>query len=93
LLDFGAIEEIKKHSNSIYQTTTTVIATPAYMPLEQLSGFPRLSSDIYSVGMIGIQAITGIYPIDLPRDIYTNEIKWMDKAKVSPDLGIFSLKW
>ena len=87
LLDFGAIEEIQKHSNSIYQTTTTVIATPAYMPLEQLSGFPRLSSDIYSVGMIGIQAITGIYPIDLPRDIYTNEIKWMDKAKVSPDLG------
>ncbi len=33
------------------------------MPSEQAKGDPRLSSDIYAVGIVYIQALTGINPI------------------------------
>jgi serine/threonine protein kinase len=55
--------------NSQGQTSLTVaIGSPGYMPAEQQAGKPRFCSDIYAVGMIGIQALTGLHPIDLPED-------------------------
>ncbi len=44
------------------------IGTPGYMASEQHRGDPRFNSDIYALGMAGIQAITGFYPDRLPRD-------------------------
>ena len=41
---------------------TIAIGTPGYMPTEQGRGRPRLNSDIYALGMIGIQALTGLHP-------------------------------
>jgi serine/threonine protein kinase len=46
------------------------------MPSEQVRGKPKLCSDVYAVGMIGIQALTGIHPADLRDDPSTGEVSW-----------------
>jgi serine/threonine protein kinase len=85
LIDFGAVKEIRTLSTQYYgQTSLTIaIGTIGYMPTEQAIGKPRLSSDVYSVGMIGIQALTGLYPNQLPFEDLTGEINWKEYAQVS----------
>ncbi|MBD2507411.1 hypothetical protein H6G91_09035 [Nostoc muscorum FACHB-395] len=60
LIDFGAVKQISTQMpNSQGQTTFTVaIGTHGYMPSEQANRTLQLSSDIYAVGIIGIQALT-----------------------------------
>jgi eukaryotic-like serine/threonine-protein kinase len=81
LIDFGAVKEISQlASDASGQTSITIaIGTPGYMPNEQLSGKPRFSSDIYAVGMLGIQALTGLSPQQLEEDPQTAEIMWRDR--------------
>ncbi len=91
LIDFGAVKEISGLAvNSRGQTSVTiVVGTPGYMPSEQTQGRPRLSSDIYAVGMVGIQALTGVSPKQLPEDRQTGEIIWRDRVQVSDKLAKF----
>ena len=52
--------------NSQGQTKVTIaIGSPGYMPSEQLNGHPHFCSDVYAVGIIGIQALTGLFPIGI----------------------------
>ena len=78
LIDFGAVKEINqlivKANGDV--TTTVAIGTPGYRPREQANGKPQLCSDVYAVGMIGIQALTGIQPHNLPDDPSTKEVIW-----------------
>jgi formylglycine-generating enzyme required for sulfatase activity len=53
------------------------------MPNEQAIGYPKLSSDVYAVGMLAIFALTGIQPHDLPRDPTNGEVVWRNWANVS----------
>lgn len=54
---------------------TVDVGTPSsYMPSEQQRGCPQFNSDIYALGMIAIQALTGFPPNQLPRDDRTGEI-------------------
>lgn len=89
LIDFGAVKQLGSSViNSQGQTSFTIaIGSPGYMPSEQMAGKPRFSSDIYAVGMIGIQALTGLHPKDLPEDPNTCEIIWQDRAEVSPEIA------
>lgn len=90
LIDFGTVKQIAgtQVTNAHGQTVMTVtIGTPGYMPSEQSNGKPRLSSDIYAVGMIGIQALTGLPPEQLPEDPDTAEIIWRRQVQVSPQLA------
>jgi len=90
LIDFGAVKQVTQTSlASTGQTNLTVsIGTQGYMPPEQISGNPRFSSDIYAVGMIGIQALTGCHPRSLPTDPHTGELVWRDRApQVNPALA------
>ncbi|NER36822.1 MAG: serine/threonine protein kinase [Oscillatoria sp. SIO1A7] len=64
-----------------------IIGTPGYMPPEQARGRPRLNSDIYALGMVAIQALTGVTPNDLPTDPETGELVWHDMAKASDRLA------
>ena len=66
---------------------SVAIGTPGYMPTEQGRGKPRPNSDIYALGMIGIEALTGLYPGDLEEDSRTGEIVWQHQASVSPGLA------
>ncbi|KOP28260.1 serine/threonine protein kinase [Hapalosiphon sp. MRB220] len=93
LIDFGAVKKVRGlEVNQQGQTVTVAIGTLGYMPSEQAAGEPQFSSDVYAVGVIGIQALTGIYPdpsqgSKLPRDPQTGEIIWRDQVQVSPELA------
>lgn len=88
LVDFGAVKQLRSPNLTFAgQTTATVaIGTPGYMPTEQGQGKPRPNSDIYSLGVIAIQALTGVAPIDFQEDPDTGEIVWQHLAPVSPEL-------
>lgn len=89
LIDFGAVKQISGLVvNSQGQTNVSVIVgTSGYMPSEQLNGLPKLSSDIYAVGMLGIYALTGIKPQELLRDSGSCEVFWRNLTSVSPRLA------
>lgn len=89
LIDFGAVKEVTTRffSPKAGETDYTVaIGTFGYIPKEQLGGLPRFSSDIFAVGMIGIQALTGVHPNELMEDEQTAEIQWRDRltAPINP---------
>ncbi len=87
LIDFGAIKQVRNQQMLTGQQTMTVaIGTPGYMPIEQASGNPRASSDLYALGTIGIQALTGVNPYDLPTDDRTGELKWEHLTVAHPQL-------
>lgn len=89
LIDFGSVKEIKSLATSIYGevTSTIVIGTPGYIPNEQANGNPRLCSDIYAVGIIAIQALTGMVPRKMPIDPTTGEVIWRPMVNVSDQLA------
>ncbi len=64
LIDFGAVKQIQTQQPN----NTIAIGTPGYMPPEQTSGQPRLNSDIYALGILAIQALTGKDPRIFQRD-------------------------
>jgi eukaryotic-like serine/threonine-protein kinase len=76
LIDFGAVKEISSlEITESGATRTRTIYTPGYTSPEQMHGFPKFCSDIYSAGIIGIQAVTGLRPAS---DLLTNsqDIIW-----------------
>ncbi|GAB4372742.1 MAG: hypothetical protein Kow00121_15360 [Elainellaceae cyanobacterium] len=89
LIDFGAVKQVsaQNYDQDTGLTNLTIsIGTQGYMPNEQLAGKPRFSSDIYAVGMLGIQALTGIHPKHLGDD-EKGEIAWQQRAPhVNPEL-------
>jgi serine/threonine protein kinase len=101
LIDFGAVKQVSTQTVSLQQppkdTVLTVsIGSPGYMPNEQLAGKPQFSSDIYAVGMLALQALSGLPPHQLPADPKTSEILWREKllqstlheqVNISPELA------
>ena len=59
LIDFGAVKQIQSQQQQYEENQSIAIGTAGYSPPEQLMGHPRLNSDIYALGMIAIQALTG----------------------------------
>ncbi|MFB2938290.1 protein kinase [Aerosakkonemataceae cyanobacterium BLCC-F154] len=87
LIDFGAVKDNLGASPRNIKSTMTV-GTPGYMPNEQAGGSPKLCSDIYAVGMMGIQALTGLSVNQLEEDPHTAEIVWKHRAKISKTLEV-----
>ncbi|QLE56324.1 serine/threonine-protein kinase [Nostoc sp. TCL26-01] len=89
LIDFGAVKHIQNQLlASPGQTEMTIaIGTPGYMSTEQGRGKPRPSSDIYSLGIVCIQALTGLHPRELEEDPNTGEILWQHQTQVSPAIA------
>ncbi|MBE9093951.1 serine/threonine-protein kinase [Tychonema sp. LEGE 07203] len=90
LIDFGSVKEI--HIAQRQAPVTVRIGTLEYMPIEQFQYNPQLNSDIYALGMIGIQAMTGLPAYDLPklRDLKNSnkgEIVWRHLAVCSQALA------
>jgi eukaryotic-like serine/threonine-protein kinase len=92
LIDFGAVKQIRTQIESKNQgspkiqatiTRSIVIGTLGYMPQEQLAGNPNFSSDLFAVGAIAIQALTGMQLRYFPQDSQ-GEFIWRDRAEV-PD--------
>jgi eukaryotic-like serine/threonine-protein kinase len=90
LIDFGAVRQINQLIVNINGsvTTTIPIGTPGYAPAEQADGSPKLASDVYAVGMMGIEALTGVRPDRLQKDPRTAEIVWRHLIpRVDPKLA------
>ncbi len=86
LIDFGAVKKMQPPSNET-ELATVAIGTRGYAAPEQLAGHPRLSSDIYALGMIGIQALTGVPPQALEINPDTGNVEWRHLVTVSDKLA------
>ncbi|NJM73169.1 MAG: protein kinase [Scytonema sp. RU_4_4] len=92
LIDFGTVKQIRTLNSQGQLNLTLAVGTPAYMPIEQFNGYPQLNSDIYAVGVIGIQAVSGLSAQEIrsiidPRSPYAGIESWQDRCSVSPELA------
>jgi serine/threonine protein kinase/predicted TPR repeat methyltransferase len=86
LIDFALLQEIawgKTATKLVYSQG----ATEVYRPPEQIAGRPTFSSDIYALGMIAIQALTGNSPNQLLRNKETGAILWQENLQVNHRLA------
>ncbi len=88
LVDFGAVKQLRSPLVMVggQQTATVAIGTPGYMPTEQGQGKPRPNSDIYALGIIAIQALTGVPASQLQEDPDTGEMNWQHLIPINPEL-------
>ncbi|NES81674.1 MAG: protein kinase [Moorea sp. SIO2B7] len=91
LIDFGAVKAVSAKAANVYghSSLTVAIGSPGYMPSEQNAGTPHFSSDVYAVGMLCLQALTGLHPMSLPQDSLGEYCcaTFGDTIPVSPDLA------
>lgn len=81
LVDFGAayfFSPSRPEDNPNF--LDIVVGTPGYMAAEQAVGNPQFNSDLYSLGMIAIQALTGTNPRQL-REYSEGERIWQQQVK------------
>ncbi len=90
LIDFGAVKETLNVStirSSAQQAHSIVIGTPGFMASEQAAGRPFFASDLYSLALTAIFALTGKYPQELGTDHLTGEVLWQNQVTgISADL-------
>lgn len=90
LIDFGAVKEmVGTMLNSQGNVTSSiVIGTLGFMSNEQAAGRPIFSSDLYSLGLTAIFALTGKVPQALDTDLRTGEILWQrDIPDLTPEFA------
>jgi len=90
LIDFGAGKETVAalvHAQGKLNPSM-VLGTPGFMSPEQASGRPSYTSDLYSLGLTAIYALTGKLPQELEVDPQNGQILWQQYApKVSSSLA------
>ncbi|WP_017711898.1 serine/threonine-protein kinase [Prochlorothrix hollandica] len=84
LIDFGIAKAmtVQLLAAKTESPITVGLGTQGYMPREQAAGHPVFSSDLYALGVVAIQALTGLAPQQLGRDP-DGELYWRD-----PGLGL-----
>ncbi|UUO13802.1 serine/threonine-protein kinase [Dolichospermum heterosporum] len=78
LIDFGTVKDMNNMENHLL---SRVIGTNEYMPHERIDGIYRYNTDVFAVGMIGIQALTGVCPNLGQYD--NNSIKFEDDGQIT----------
>ncbi len=76
LIDFGSIQPVDFGIDAELPIYGMPVTSLGYIPPEQFISQAQPNSDIYALGMIAIQALTGLAPLQLKIDPYTNEIFW-----------------
>jgi serine/threonine protein kinase, bacterial len=82
LVDFGTVRQIVAPKAEV--STIIITGTPGYMPSEQAGGKPRPNSDIYTLGILAVQALTGLHPSTLQEDLETAELIWQPLVSCHP---------
>ena len=87
LTDFATVKEIDPRMRSITHSTLER-GTKGYLAPEQHMGMTTFKSDIYSIGMVAVQALTGIHPRKLRKyDPKTGNKIWRDRVSIDHRLG------
>ncbi|HYW19950.1 MAG TPA: serine/threonine-protein kinase [Nodularia sp. (in: cyanobacteria)] len=76
LMDFGSIQSVDLDLDGELPIYGIPVTSLGYIAPEQFIGQTQPNSDIYALGMIAIQAITGLEPLQFQVDPQTNEIIW-----------------
>lgn len=94
LIDFGIVKEFSAQQlglmaqpQSRLMATTVSIGTEGHTPFEQIRGKPCPASDVYALGMVALEALTGRYPNDLDVDPNTLDVVWRKGVTVSDALA------
>ncbi|MDJ0618092.1 MAG: serine/threonine-protein kinase [Calothrix sp. MO_192.B10] len=76
LIDFGSIQPVDFGTDVVLPIYQMPVTSLGYIPPEQFIGQTKPNSDIYALGIIAIQALTGLTPLNFQVDPYSNEIIW-----------------
>ena len=72
LIDFGGVKEVGTAEYSqarfVPRPPTLWVGTLAYVAPEQADGTAKYASDLYSVGVIALEALLGCSPLEIPGD-------------------------
>ena len=82
LIDFGAArQQVGRHSRPL-----TAVLTPGYAPMEQYSAQGKQGpwTDIYALGAVAYQAITGQVPDDAPARVQRDDLAQVREAAPYP---------
>lgn len=93
LVDFGAacLSPPKSVDFAPDADQDVVVGTPGYMAPEQAAGNPQPCSDLYALGMIAVQAVTGKFPKKLQENVM-QPCGWQTYANVSSEMEILLSK-
>ena len=86
LIDFGCLKQVgdtQLTTQGGKVLSTMAVGTQGYIAPEQLQGRAFPCSDLYALGMIGIQALTGKSAVELQTqyiDLLTAEVQWKPLA-------------
>jgi serine/threonine protein kinase len=85
LIDFGSIQPVDFSKDVVLPIYQIPVTSLGYIPPEQFIGQTQPNSDIYALGIIAIQALTGLTPLNCKVDSYSNEIIWRSQNTVVSD--------
>ncbi|MBF2098561.1 MAG: serine/threonine protein kinase [Gloeomargaritaceae cyanobacterium C42_A2020_066] len=90
LIDFGAVKafEDPQAVEKLKTGMTVAVGTMGYAPSEQVSGKPQYSSDVYSLGVMVLSALTGRPADALTADPQTGEFTWRTLTPVPISHGL-----
>lgn len=80
LIGFSSVKDLGNVWPTLPDEDTRYLNDPSYVSYEQEQNMPQLNSDLYAVGTIAIQALTGKFPLE--KDSYTYELKWRDDVNI-----------
>ncbi|AFY92094.1 serine/threonine protein kinase [Chamaesiphon minutus PCC 6605] len=84
LIGFSSVKDLGNTWPNLPSEDTRNLNDPSYVSYEQEQNMPQLNSDLYAVGAIAIQALTGKFPLE--KDAYTYELKWRDRVNIDGKL-------
>lgn len=90
LIDFGSIQPVDFSTDAELPISQIPVTSLGYIPPEQFLGQTQPNSDIYALGMIALQGLTGLTPLQLKIDPANHEIPWTyENAKIDEYLAVF----
>ncbi|MEO0686270.1 MAG: serine/threonine-protein kinase, partial [Cyanobacteria bacterium J06649_11] len=85
LIDFGSIQPVDFGRDEVLPIYSIPVTSLGYIPPEQFIGQTQINSDIYALGMIAIQALTGLTPLQLKKHPSSNEVLWRSRNTLVSD--------
>jgi eukaryotic-like serine/threonine-protein kinase len=84
LIGFSSIKDLGSSWQNRPNYDTHNLKGSSYIPYEQEQNVPQFNSDLYAVGAIAIQALTGKFPVERDPDSY--EFKWPEEIDIDRKL-------